>query len=248
MLDNQYFYAASEDIFTHKDELYLRKEEAQHCAKVLRKKIGDQFFVVDGLGHEFQVAISGIESGQVACKILIQRSCPTELPFEITLAQALIKNDHFDLVVEKATELGVKRIVPVKTERSLVIPKSNKIERWQKIALSAMKQSRRSVLPIIEPMIPFSQLIKRAGAFDRPVLCHESSDMSLRAYCLKFDRLPRGTLIVIGPEGGFTESEVAAARSAMMDVVSLGRRRLRAETAALCAMSLISTLESPPQA
>ena len=247
MLDNQYFYAFPEDIITPKDELYLRDAEARHCTKVLRKKTGDQFFVIDGLGHEFQVELLREDHAGVSCKILIQRSSPNELPFDMTLAQALIKNDHFDFVVEKTTELGVKRILPIQTERSLVAPRQNRNDRWQKIALSSMKQSRRSVLPVIEAPVPFSQLLKRVSAYDRRIIFHESADVSFQAYHQNLThRPPQSTLVVIGPEGGFTDSEIAAARDVRLDVVSLGRRRLRSETAAVCAVSMFSTLESPP--
>jgi 16S rRNA (uracil1498-N3)-methyltransferase len=242
MTDDQYFYSVPADIFELQKRLVLRGEEARHCTKVLRKQIGDTFFVVDGVGHEHAVAITRVEKDLVECAIQETTFRPRELPLEITLAQALIKKDHFDWVAEKATELGVCSIIPMQTERSLVDPSANRFVRWQKILITAMKQSRRSVLPGLQDITSFKNIIRHSEPFDLRIICHERSDQLLDISSV--DQSVRRILVLIGPEGGFTESEAAQAVECGFISVSLGARRLRAETAAIAAMSILSNISS----
>jgi len=240
MAQNQYFLCAARDVAER--QVLLIGDEAHHAINVLRKKIGDRFFVVDGIGHEFFVELVAVEKGNLTCTILEKKVKPHELPMEIILGQALIKSDHFDIVCEKAVELGVHTIMPLRTERSLVEPKNQKLIRWKKIIESATKQSRRSILAELTEIKSLSHLIEDTRGFDLKLMCHENAKTTMNEIISdrKFSRI----LILIGPEGGFTESETALAIEHQFDMVSLGERRLRAETAALCAVSYFSLLRS----
>ncbi len=240
MAQNQYFLCDARDVAER--QVLLIGDEAHHAVNVLRKKIGDRFFVVDGIGHEFFVELVEVEKDNLTCAILEKKVKPRELSVEIVLGQALIKSDHFDTVCEKAVELGVHTIIPLRTERSLVEPKNQKLIRWKKIIEAATKQSRRSVLAELTEIQSLSHLIGDTTEFDLKLMCHENAKTTMNEIISdrKFSRI----LILIGPEGGFTESEAALAVEHQFDMVSLGERRLRAETAALCAVSYFSLLQS----
>ncbi len=242
MRDDQYFYVLPADVLGGK--LWLRGDEARHCTKVLRKTIGDAFFAVDGLGHEYAVSVARVEKAAVECIVEGVKLKPTELPFHITLAQALIKKDHFDLVAEKTTELGVHTLIPMKTARSVPDPGANSWFRWGKILVTAMKQSRRSVLPVLQELTVFEKIITNSDEYDVKIIFHERSDLPFPAYareCLSKSALDK-VLLLIGPEGGFTESETALAVEHGFISLSLGARRLRAETAAISALTLFSNV------
>ena len=243
-LDDQYFYVKPENVDNLKT-LRLHEDEADHCVKVLRKTRGNRFYAVDGIGHEFLVELDEARKDIVFCKILETKTKPTELTVDITLAQALIKKDHFDMVVEKGTELGVNAIIPLETERSLVEPGKNRIIRWQKIAVSSMKQSRRSVLPRLLDIAGFKQLVENSDDFAAKIIFHEKSDRLVIDPAKILPVMSSKVLVLIGPEGGFTESEHDIAVNHGFISLSLGRRRLRAETAAICALSILSNLDTP---
>lgn len=242
--DDQYFYVMPEDV-DNRQSVILRGEEAFHCTKVLRKKSGDRFFAVDGLGNEYLVELAEAHKDTVSCRIIDSSTRLTELPMHITLAQALIKHDHFDLVVEKCTELGVSTFIPLETERSLADPGKNKSRRWQKIMMSSMKQSRRSVLPRLDDVTPLDELVEKSNNYDVKIIFHEKSDRPVFDFTKNMNMSGTKILVLVGPEGGFTESEHRTAVSRDFISLSLGRRRLRAETAAICAIGIFSNLCTP---
>lgn len=242
--DDQYFYVLPSDVHEQRT-LILRDEEAYHCAKVLRKTTGNRFYAVDGLGKEYLVELTEVRKDLVSCQIMESKIRPTELPFNITLAQALIKKDHFDLVVEKSTELGVHTIIPLETERSLVEAGKNKMERWQKIMVSSMKQSRRSILPHLADMTAFKKLVENSNRYDIKIIFHEKSERPVFEFAKSLSIISSEVLVLIGPEGGFSESEHSMAVNHGFISLSLGQRRLRAETAAICAVSLFSNAYTP---
>lgn len=242
--DDQYFYVLPYDV-DNLEKLTLRGEEAYHCTKVLRKTTGNRFYAVDGLGNEYLVELIASVKDVVSCNIIEIKTKPSELLMDISLAQALIKKDHFDLVVEKSTELGVNLIIPVETERSIAEPGKNKFQRWQKILVSSMKQCRRSVLPHLDNTTGLKELIEKSGGYDLKIIFHEKSDRPVFDFPKNMSvRFPK-VLILIGPEGGFTDSEHLMAVSHGFISLSLGLRRLRAETAAICAVSLFANLYPP---
>ena len=245
MTDNQYFYAQPADVDTAGCFLILRDDEAHHCAHVLRKQPGDECYAADGNGNEFKIRIHSLQPKAIHCEILTTSVRNRELFFELTVAAALIKPDHYEWMLEKCTELGASRFIPLTTARSHAEPGANRLIRWKKILLSAMKQSRRSVLPGLSDVASFQSLVRTSNDYDQCVIFYESADESFSEF-LRQHTLNDKTKVmaVIGPEGGFTDSEIAIARNSGWFVLSLGTRRLRSETAAVCACSLFSNHQS----
>lgn len=241
--DNQYFYVLPGDVADDESTLILREDEAHHCLRVLRKKPGDEFYAVNGCGREYLVQLVENHYPTALCKILHAATPPRELPWQITLGMALIKNDRFEWMLEKAVELGVFRIVPIQTARSVPESGSGKQSRWQKIVLAAMKQCRRAVLTAMDPPQPFASFIQQS--FTHRLLFHESAESPLSRH-LSASRLSGGETIalLIGPEGGFTDQEIDIAHKHLWNVLSLGPRRLRSETAALSACAFFSLYAS----
>lgn len=245
--DNQYFFVHPRDVDQVRGLLMLRDEEAHHCRTVLRKKEGDGFFVVDGLGNEYGVSLERFGTAEAECRIDAHRERPNEWPFELTIAPALIKNDHFDLVVQKTTELGVTRILPVHSTRCVVDKGAAKERRWHKIAVEAMKQAGRSVLPEIGEAVSFKNLVEHASSYAGRVLFHERGETDWDRFYREVAPPERGSrwLAVVGPEGGFTDEETRLARDHGFHILRFGPRRLRAETAAILAVGLFSIGHSP---
>lgn len=242
MAERRYFYTAPESIDSGLSILYLTDDEARHCLQVLRMKSGDRCYVVNGQGDEYETEIIETVRDRVVCKILNHRMRPNELKVEITLALALIKKDRFEWALEKATELGVHAVIPLKTGRSVVEPGFQKIRRWEKTLIAAMKQSERSMVPVLRPVTDFHVLLAEAGNYDMALIAHEQSARPMISFA--GERLKTGTvrslLIGIGPEGGFTDEEIQSARRHHLTDVSLGPTRLRSETAAIAAVAVIA--------
>jgi 16S rRNA (uracil1498-N3)-methyltransferase len=199
----------------------------------MRKQEGDLLGVVDGKGNTYECSIVSIERRSARCLIRARHHMLNEPPRQIVLAVGILKNSaKFDFLVEKTTELGVNTIVPLQTART--IPRRSKSERWQKIALAAMKQSGRCVLPTVSPLTNFSDFLKGIPKGALTVMPFERSTASWRTAAGLAN--PEGTVVVcVGPEGGFEDEEVESARREGFHLVSFGDRRLRTETAAIVA-------------
>jgi 16S rRNA (uracil1498-N3)-methyltransferase len=228
-----YFYTTPDAIGA--GELEIAGAEFNHLSHVMRKQVGDRVMVVDGCGHAYEAKISELSGHTARCTIMVSHKRIHEPSIHLTIAAALLKNpSRFDYLVEKSVELGVQNIVPLLTRRT--IPGHGKRERWQKIALGAMKQSQRSVLPGVSEPQPFSEFLRSVSAESLLLIAHESiTGPSLRAMITGHSFV----IVCIGPEGGFTDEEIAAATEARFVPVSLGERRLRAETAAVVAAAAI---------
>jgi 16S rRNA (uracil1498-N3)-methyltransferase len=209
----------------------LSAAEFHHATHVLRVKAGDTVGVFDGRGHEAQCRIEA--SGKLT--ILTQSNTPP-LPCRITLAQAVPKKT-MDLIVQKATELGVAGIVPMISERTIKRPGTSP-ERWHEIALEACKQSGNNWLPEISAPQPVFDFLNASGAFDLKLIASLQPDAKRLKEILGNIR-PASVLVMIGPEGDFTPSESAAAKTAGCLPLSLGSLVLRAETAAVYALSIL---------
>jgi 16S rRNA (uracil1498-N3)-methyltransferase len=230
---NEYFYVPAEHIIDQ--HIAIVGEEAKHIARVLRKSIGDLLWVVDGEGKAYEAVIRLVTLESVECEILYEHFHHHEPDIEVTLAVAQLKNpSRMDWIIEKGTELGVRKFIPLQTHRTIV--KSPKEERWNNIALAAMKQSGRCILPKVLPPKSFHDVIEDTVQYDVKLIPYERTDHILFiAEALKHRKPPRSILVMIGPEGGFTEEEIIIAEKAGFMQVSLGRRRLRTETAAIIA-------------
>ena len=234
---SEYFYVPAEYIID--EHIAIEGEEAKHISRVLRKQPGDRIWVVDGAGKAFETVIRLVAPEMIECEILFEHFHHHEPDIDVTLAVAQLKNpSRMDWIIEKATELGVRTIIPLQTMRT--IARSPKEDRWNNIALAAMKQSGRCILPKILPPTDFQIAIANSTEYDLKLIPYERTDHVLFIEeAMKNRKPPRSAMILIGPEGGFTEVEIEQAEKAEFTQVSLGRRRLRTETAAIVALSWV---------
>jgi len=225
-------------------QIIIDGDEAHHLARVLRLAEGDQVFVFDGEGREWECEIVSIGKREAALNILRQLDDLVESPLRLILAQALIKSDKFDWVVQKATELGITRIVPLLTDHSDIRraeeKAGNRIERWRRISLEALKQcGRRRLVEITEP-IHFPAFCQSNQA-DHNLIFSERGGRSLREVAASLPSISQLNLC-IASEGGWSEAELQTAESHNFIAVHLGARILRTETAAIAAVTLAQHL------
>ena len=207
-------------------------DEFHHSIRVVRLRAGEEVELFDRAGNAAKGRVESIERDQAV--ILAGESIPSrESPLAIHLAMAVIQLEKFELVLQKATELGVRTIIPLVTEHIELRPErySGKSERWQRIVFEAVKQSGRALVPAIEPPMPFDEVIARGGT--RVLFDADSEPDALNGA----DELT----ILIGPEGGWSADELHRARERGVLFQRLGPRRLRAETAAIAAVSVVAS-------
>jgi len=216
----------------------LTAAEAHHCRQVTRHNIGDTITVFDGRGHEAQCQITGFTPDEVQLQILSRTTTPP-LRCRLLLAQAVPKK-NMDLIVQKATELGVAEIYPLLSERT-VVEASGRLDRWRAIALESCKQCGQNWLPTIHPPVKAAAFFAALPAADLRLIGSLQPDAQpLKSYLPAPPRSPIGSvLVLIGPEGDFTPAELAAAKSAGCRPLSLGPLVLRADTAALYTLSIL---------
>ena len=229
-----YFYSPPDHIVNN--AVHIDGEEFAHLTHVMRKKEGDEICVVDGRGHAYDVRLITINKKQAEGVIIASRAGDHEPAISVTLAAGILKNpSKFDFLVEKTTELGVKEIIPLTTDRT--IPDHAKTDRWQKLALAAMKQSGRSYLPVVKDLQSLDDVLDGKNSFDLKLIAHEKEMQSPATAQLR-EKAYRSVLILIGPEGGFSDEEVKQCMKAGCIPFYLGERRLRTETAAIVATAL----------
>ncbi len=236
-MSKEFFYTHPSKIGEH--YLTIEDEESKHIVRVLRKSEGELLWVVDGVDRAYEVVIRSIGQHAIECEILSVHERLNEPEIEVTLAVAVLKNPaRMEWLIEKGTELGIRRFIPVSTLRT--VAHSSKEERWKKIALAAMKQSGRSYLPQVYPLTEMDSVMHHASVFDLKIIPYEQTDEVLFiSEALRHRQKPTSALIVVGPEGGFTADEIREAENAGFVQVSLGKRRLRTETAAIVAASWV---------
>ncbi len=214
-----------------------------HIKNVLRLKKGDNFLVsVNGCSHLCE--LTEFTDTAVVCRIIQKNYMDSSLPVSITLFQGIPKADKMELIIQKAVELGVDTICPVQMSRSIVKldnhKKDGKRERWQAIAESAAKQSKRNAIPTVTNALSYKEMLNNATALDLLILPYENElGMNATIQTLKQIKADMKIGLLIGPEGGFDEKEIELAKSAGANIVSLGKRILRTETAAITALSMI---------
>jgi 16S rRNA (uracil1498-N3)-methyltransferase len=228
---HEFFYVPPDQIAG--SEARIEGSEFAHLTQVMRHRIGDRFDIVDGMGIAYSAVLTRIQGKVAVCSLLSRHELLHEPTVRLTLAVGLLKNPaRFELMVEKCTELGVSTIVPLTTSRT--IARHARSDRWQNIALAAMKQCGRCKVPVISPLLPFTQWVPTFHG-ERFIL-HEQATESLPQIVLP-PETGHTIAVCIGPEGGFTENEVAEAQRTGWRAVSLGSRRLRSETAAITAVA-----------
>jgi 16S rRNA (uracil1498-N3)-methyltransferase len=228
------FHSTAIDRVTNTAE--LEESETRHLRDVLRIREGDSILVFDGSGLEYSGTVLLIEKKSTT--ITIDREIAPAAPesdLDLTLAVALTKGEKFDLVVQKAIELGLNRIIPIVTARCDVRPSdgSRRADRWRKIALEASKQSGRARLAEIAKIVEFPSLLKMETSGAR-ILFSERAGVSFEAI-----QANKRMLAVIGPEGGWEDKELESATAARFTLVTLGGRILRAETAAIAIAAVL---------
>ena len=224
--------------------LVLRGAEANHIRTVLRMAPGDRLVLLDSRGKRHEALIASVDRHEVVVNLERPLPSPPPSPVEITLCQALLRSHSMDLIIQKTSELGVDRILPFVSERTIVKPDkgafANKVKHWREIALSATKQSGRLRPAEIGPLSTFFELIDlwRGEEIMKIVLWEDESVENLKSL-IRSTRSPRRAVGVIGPEGGFSNEEIVEAREAGFVSASLGQRILRAETAAVTLVALL---------
>ncbi|MEA5605168.1 16S rRNA (uracil(1498)-N(3))-methyltransferase [Nostoc sp. UHCC 0252] len=220
-------------------QILLTKEQQHYLGRVLRLREGDRFIAMDGKGKWWLAQLAG-EQAQVLESLLVE----TELPVSITLMVALPKGNGFDEVVRCCTELGVTCIAPVLSDRTLLDPSPQKLERWRRIAAEAAEQSERSFVPTILEPVAFNTSLSFANS--QQYICEARGEFPHLKHCLQQkgqmtnDKGQERIVIATGPEGGWTTQEIENAIASGFQPVSLGRRILRAVTAPVVALSLIT--------
>ncbi|KAB2822852.1 MAG: 16S rRNA (uracil(1498)-N(3))-methyltransferase [Candidatus Dadabacteria bacterium] len=217
---------------------FLSGTDYKHVVKVLRMKEGDAITLFDTSSFEYEGLISHVGSKEVTVDIVSSRRVETDSPLRITLMQGLPKGDKMDYIIEKATELGVHTIVPVVTERSQVRTVEKK-KRWERIAVEASKQCGRTKPPAIENTLNFDEAIKHKDDNELAFILHVGSQISLKDFLKNPLQHPTNIIVLIGPEGGFSEKEVLLATEMGFTSLGLGPRTLRTETAGIAVLSII---------
>ncbi|HJQ32130.1 MAG TPA: 16S rRNA (uracil(1498)-N(3))-methyltransferase [Pyrinomonadaceae bacterium] len=244
------FYAPPEAFARDGALVTLSEEESRHLRDVLRLRAGDEAHVFDGAGREFACVVRGDggRKGRASLEVRGPAEPPSpESPLALALAVALLKGEKFDLVVQKATELGVSLIAPVVTKRSDVRPRDERdavrrVERWRRLALEASKQSGRAFVPAVAAPAAFDTLIEKQDETALRLLFAERGGAGLDTLVDETHARPASAVALVGPEGGWDDEELAHARARGWTLVTLGGRTLRAETAAIAVCVLLQHL------
>lgn len=220
-------------------ELSLGGDRARYVGRVLRLRPGDALTVFDGSGGEYSATVIKVTKQELVLSVGEFSSRDVESPLRIRLVQGISRGDRMDLVVQKATELGVHRISPVITAHSVVKLEPDRAAKrcahWQKIAQSACEQCRRNIVPLVDaPQSLVDWFAENAGSVSTRIILRADAEDTMPAIDLQDDDLT----ILIGPEGGFSNSEYESALVAGLRAVRLGPRVMRTETAALAALSI----------
>jgi 16S rRNA (uracil1498-N3)-methyltransferase len=220
----------------------LGPELAHRLGRVLRLRAGDHVILTEGGAHEYEVQITAVSGNALTANVIRERNPPQEPGVELVLYQSLIRANRFDLVLEKGTEIGVSRFVPVTAARSIVQgngePSSARSERWNRLITEAAEQCGRGRLPAVDAPMTVEEALGSARGL-KLVPYEEERRLRLTAHLRKLTARPDRVSLLIGPEGGFEPSEIGMAREHGWTTVSLGSRVMRAETAGIVASALV---------
>ena len=226
-------------------EIVIVGQDVDHIKRVLRMKTGEEVVICNGQGKDYVCSITEMSNETITLKILSCEDTISELQTRITLFQGLPKKDKMELIVQKAVELGAYEIIPVMTKRTIVKlddkkKEQKKIERWQTIATAAAKQSGRGIIPQVKEVMTYQGAIAYAKTLDYNIIPfeHEEGMKKTRENIKKACEV-RKVGIFIGPEGGFEDSEIEAAKREKIEPITLGKRILRTETAGLTTLSIL---------
>jgi 16S rRNA (uracil1498-N3)-methyltransferase len=236
------FFVDSEQI--GENEIVITGSDVNHIKNVLRMSVGEELTISDGHGMDYFCKIGTLERDEVVAEIIDSWHSFVELPVKIYLFQGMPKSDKMELIIQKAVELGVYEIIPVITKRTVVRldekKEQKKQTRWQSIAESAAKQAGRALIPEVAASMSFEKALHMCNRLDAVLIPYEKAEGMRSARELVHAMHGRQSIgIFIGPEGGFEESEIEAAKAAGAVPMTLGRRILRTETAGLTMLSIL---------
>ena len=240
----QRFFVEPHQIDEAAHQIHIIGTDVNHISNVLRMKQGEKVWISDGGQKEYRCAIEAFSADEVLLHIIYAQEPDYELPSRIHLFQGLPKADKMELIIQKAVELGAYEIIPVETKRCVVKldgkKAAKKVERWQQIAESAAKQSKRMLIPNVHQVLSFKEALKYAESMDIRLIPYElAKGMQETKEILAAIEQGQSIGIFIGPEGGFEEKEVEAAISEGAKPITLGKRILRTETAGLAILSVL---------
>ena len=236
-----HFFVSEEQI--NGENAYIEGSDVNHIANVLRMKPGEELLISVKGDWDYLCKIDDIETDRVNLKVLESME-QRELPVNITLLQGIPKSDKLEMIIQKAVELGVSEIIPVKTKRVVVKIDEKKVDtkvnRWNAIAESAAKQSKRSIVPKVYEPMSIDNALEIVKDFGVKLIPYENADGidKTRKILDNMDKT-KNIAVFIGPEGGFEESEVERIKNSGFEVITLGKRILRTETAGLALLSNI---------
>ena len=240
----QRFFVEPHQIDEAAHQIHIVGTDVNHMSNVLRMKQGEEVWISDGGKKEYRCAIEAFSADEVLLHIIYAQEPDYELSSRIYLFQGLPKADKMELIIQKAVELGAYEIIPVETKRCVVKldgkKAAKKVERWQQIAESAAKQSKRMLIPKVHQVLSFKEALKYAESMDIRLIPYElAKGMQETKEILAAIEQGQSIGIFIGPEGGFEEKEVEAAISEGAKPITLGKRILRTETAGLAILSVL---------
>lgn len=218
-------------------------DDAHHLQKVMRAKEGQQIICCDGVSREAIVEITELTKGLITALIIEKLEMNNEPNTKVWIAQSLPKADKMESVIQKCTEIGASRFIPFISDRTIVQydqkKEAKRLERWEKIAKEAAEQAHRNRIPTIDPPMSWNHLLELLPELQLALICYEK-ETALTFKAMLQKHLPlENILIIIGPEGGFTPKEIKEAEEAGCQSISLGKRILRTETAAMTALTCI---------
>ena len=229
------------------ESVALPRDEAEHLTRVLRLAPGDEVAVFDGRGHEYRARVVAAARREVRVQLLARIDPPPELPVSVTLVQAILKGDKMDEVVRDAVMLGVTAIQPIvsrHTETTVAaVLRGARLDRWRRVALASVKQSRRAVLPDIRTPLTFETYLDEPPPAMRLMLVEPAADASTQTLAtLRTVPPPADVSLIVGPEGGWIDDEWTTARARGVRLISLGHRTLRADATPIAALSVLNFL------
>ncbi|SDK37702.1 16S rRNA (uracil(1498)-N(3))-methyltransferase [Natronincola ferrireducens] len=240
------FFVSSADINRCEKKAVVTGEDVKHMSKVLRLTVGDTVELCDGEKYQYRAEIKSMDKNQVLLSIIEEEQLVTEPSIDVILYQGIPKATKMELIIQKTTELGIKEIIPVITNRTIVHFKDNKdkekkVERWQKIAEEAAKQSKRGMIPSIHSPISFKEALEHSRQNHINIIAYEKeSKQSIKNLLKSYGEKKIGRIgLWIGPEGGYEEEEIELALMEDIQAITLGPRILRTETAGLTVLSIL---------
>jgi 16S rRNA (uracil1498-N3)-methyltransferase len=238
------FFAPSLD--AGDDAVTLPRDEAEHLTRVLRLGVGDEVSVFDGRGHEWTARVVGVVRRDVRVQLVSRVEPAAEAGVTLTLAQAVVKGEKMDDIVRDAVMLGVAAVQPLVTARTestvAALTNGSRLDRWRRVALASVKQSRRAVLPDVRRPLTLESFLQDPQSALNLMLVEPGAAEAQPLSTLQGQPVPQDATVFVGPEGGWTQTELAAARSHGVRLVTLGHRTLRADATPVAAISVLQFL------